>query len=163
MKKQSIIVSCVVVLLLLGGAFYGGMRYDRVKIPLPSGGFASMANLSQEERQTRMQQFGVNVNGAARQRGAQAGGGGFTNGEIIAKDDQSVTLKLVDGGSKIIFFSGETKVTKSVDGTMEDVKMGANVMAIGSANQDGSITAQTIQIRPAGLVPVGLPNGSANQ
>ena len=149
MKIQSIVFSCVVVLLLLGGAFYGGMRYDRVKNPLPSGGFASMANLTPAERQARAQQFGTN--GAGRQRGTQAGGGGFTSGEIIAKDDQSVTLKLVDGGSKIIFFSGDTKVTKSVDGAMGDVQMGANVVVSGSANQDGSITAQSIQIRPAGL------------
>ena len=147
MKKQSIIFSALVVLVLVGGAFYGGMRYDRVKNPLPSGGFASMANLSQKERQARMQQFGANANGVARQRGAQVGNGGFTNGEIIAKDDKSITLKLRDGGSKIIFFSGETKVTKSVDGTVGDVQMGANVMISGSANQDGSITAQTIQLR----------------
>lgn len=158
MKIQSIIVSCIVVLLLFGGAFYGGMRYDRVKNPLPSGGFANMANLSSEERQARAQQFGANANGAGRQRGAQAGGGGFASGEIITKDDQSVTLKLSDGGSKIIFFADSTQISKSATGAREDLTVGSNLTVSGSANQDGSLTAQSIQIRPAGSL-----NGSVKQ
>lgn len=35
------------------------------------------------------------------------------NGEIISKDDISITLKLADGGSKLVFFSGSTAIMKA--------------------------------------------------
>jgi hypothetical protein len=74
-------------------------------------------------------------------------GGGFTVGEILSKDETSLTLKLRDGGSKIVLFSPTTKIEKTVEGTPADVMLGKQVMISGSTNPDGSVSATSIQLR----------------
>lgn len=131
MKK---ILPIIIIVIIVGaGAFFGGMKYDQSK----------QTNL----RQQRFGQMGANV-GEIRSSGARDGAGNFVGGEIIAKDDKSITIKLQDSGSKIIFFSDSTQITKSASGTVDDLKTGENLMITGQTNADGSITAQTIQIRP---------------
>ena len=88
----------IAIVVIGGGSFYGGMKYAQSKSSADMrGGFA---NLSPEERHARIQQFGQ-ANGS--RGGERNGGGGSTAGEVLAKDDKSITIKLRDGGSKIIF------------------------------------------------------------
>jgi len=129
------IITIIAVATVIGaGAFYGGMKYAESK--------------ALSDRQQRMQQFGTNFGGFRLGSGSgQRGGSGFTAGEIIAKDNKSVTVKLQNGGSKIVFFSDSTEITKSVAGTLGDLEVGKNIIVNGTVNSDGSITAQTIQLR----------------
>ena len=141
MKKTIVVI--IGTIIIAGGSFFAGIKFNQHSNTSGGRGFA---NLSPEERQARIGQFG----GAGGPRGIRNGGGmgGFSGGEVIAKDDKSITVKLRDGGSKIIFFSGTTQVMKAATGTMEDIAIGAEITAMGSANQDGSISAQSIQVRP---------------
>jgi hypothetical protein len=82
----------------------------------------------------------------------------MVNGEILSVDTQSVTVKLPAGGSKIAFYSASTKISKTVDGTIDDLKVGENLVLNGQDNPDGSMTAQTIQLRTK---PVADPNTKA--
>lgn len=122
--------------------FYGGTKYGVGKdtqTGLIQGGFQ---NLSPEQRQQRLQQFsGINGMGRA------GAGGGFIGGEVLSKDDKSITVKLQDGGSKIVFFSDKTQIIKSVTGAASDLVAGGQVVVSGQINSDGSVTAQSIQIR----------------
>jgi hypothetical protein len=85
--------------------------------------------------------------GGARTKGAGGFGGG-TVGQIISKDATSITVALTSGGSKIIFLDNTTPITKQVSGTTTDLSVGTNVAVTGTANTDGSVSAQSIQIRP---------------
>ena len=152
-KLIAIVIATAVV---VGGvAFFGGMKYAESKSPrgrVSQADFQNLQNLSPEERQQRLQELGANA-GAGFRGGAGGGqrGGGFTTGEIISKDDKSVTVKLQGGGSKIIFLSDSTEITKSASGSINDLEVGKNISINGTANSDGSVTAQTIQLRPANL------------
>lgn len=136
MKKMLPVI--IVLLIVVGGiSFYGGMKYAENK---------------------KVASFAMNRNGAVGmvnggRRGGmgnfRGGAGGFANGEIISNDSSSITIKLRDGGSQIVFFSTSTQVMKSIAGSVEDLKTGENVMINGSANADGSVTAQNIQLRSA--------------
>ena len=91
-------------------------------------------------------------------------GGGFVGGQIIAKDATSITvqLKALGGqngpnsgatqtqgqGSKIVFYTNGTNVMKTTDGTANDLIVGKDITVTGTANPDGSVNAQSIQIRP---------------
>ena len=137
--KKLLSVAVAVAVLVGGGAFYGGMKYAQSK----SRG--NLANLTSEQRQQRMQNLGGNISGGFRDRG---GMGGFVGGEIISKDDKSVTIKIQNGGSKIVFYSDTAEVGKFVIGTLADLKVGENITVNGVPNSDGSLTAKSIQIRP---------------
>jgi hypothetical protein len=130
--KKIIPIIVIVVIIVGAGAFFGGMKYAESKTlsRRPSGQMGTFSGL----------------NGGANNNNAQAG---FTAGDIIAKDANSVTIKLRDGGSKIVFFSDSTQVTKTVNGDGSDLEVGKSVTVSGSTNSDGSITAKQIQVRPA--------------
>jgi len=129
-KNIFIIIVAVVIILVSGGIFYGGMIYGQSK----KGG-ANFPGVP-----------GVSI------KGNKQAGAGINAGEIISKDDKSITIKLTNGGSKIIFFSTTAEVGKFVTGAISDLAIGNTVMVQGQANQDGSVTAQSIQIRPAQAV-----------
>jgi len=128
--------------IILGvGSFYGGMKYGQSKI---TGNFANLRNLSPEERQ----QMGAGIAGSFGSRTGNQTGAGFINGEIISKDNQSITVKLRDNSSKIVFYSGTTEISKFASGASGDLEIGKTVTINGTVNSDGSITGQSIQIRP---------------
>lgn len=139
MNMKKIIPIIIVIAVVVGaGSFYGGMVYGKAQAAQSAGASAQRNNRGQ---------FGGNFSGRS---------GGMTSGSIIAKDDTSITLKTRDGGSKIVLYSDQTEVSKFVAGAMSDLAVGDNVTVAGTANKDGSITAQTIQQRPA-MPPGGQP------
>ncbi len=139
MTKNSVIITIVVALIVGGLGFFGGMKYAQSKQPVRSAAF-----------------------GAAGQRGGGAAGRGglggqFLNGQVLTKDSGSLTIKMQNGSSKIILFSGSTNISKSATGTADDIAIGGQISVTGSTNSDGSLTAQSIQIRPATSTLPGMP------
>jgi len=137
MNNKNIIIIAVIAALIIGtGGFWGGMKYGQGK--------SAGTNL---QRTGTQGSFGQG-NRTGVTSGRRAGGLGFVNGQIIAKDDKSITVKSADGGSKIIFLAASTQVTKSASGTIADLIDNVQVMVNGTTNPDGSVTASFIQIRP---------------
>lgn len=145
------ILTGIVVIAVAGASWFGGMKYAQSKTPM-RGNFGGANVAGGMGGQFR--------NAAGGQGGRGNMMGGAVTGEVISKDDKSVTVKLRDGGSKIVFFSASTQVSKMASGVMDDVKVGEQVFVNGTANSDGSVTGTTIQLRPAftsstmGVAPV---------
>ncbi|MDP2860713.1 MAG: DUF5666 domain-containing protein [bacterium] len=81
------------------------------------------------------------------------------SGEIIGRDDKSITVKLQDGTSRIVMFSDNTPINKASEGTKEDLKVGEKVTVFGTENSDKSVTAQNIQLGDRLGGGAGLPAG----
>jgi hypothetical protein len=135
MKKQ-IPIFIAVIIIVAAGSFFGGMKYDAGK--KTANGMA--------------QRFGQLAGAQRGAGGFRANGANLVNGEVLAKDDKSVTIKLNAGGSKIVFFTGATQFMRTATDTIDNLKVGDNVMANGSSNADGSLNAESIQMRP--IMPV---------
>lgn len=140
MQNKKIIASVVVCLAIASLSFWGGMKYGQTKNSSPS--------FSNRQGSFNQNGFNQNTNSKMGQGMRNGTGGGFTSGEIISKDDKSMTIKLRDGGSKIIFFTDSTKVEKTVDGVTSDISVGKQVMITGTTNPDGSVSATSVQMRP---------------
>lgn len=140
-KNNQIIIAVAIAVVFAATGFYGGTLYQTSK---------NSSNLA-----TRGGQFaGMRQNGAGAPSGARMGGvgrGNFVTGSILKQDDKSITVQVQGGGSKIIYLSGTTTISKSTDGTKADLTQGQNVLVSGADNADGSVTATNIQLRPAGI------------
>ncbi len=137
MSTKQIISISVIVLLVGGLSFYSGQSYGKSQVSSRGTGQFGTMGANNRPGGTRMMT-----------------GGGFVTGEVLSKDTNSVTVKMRDGSSKIVFYSASTEVQKSVTGSADDLVVGKNVTVTGKANSDGSITAQSIQLRTA---PVNRP------
>lgn len=77
-------------------------------------------------------------------------GSGATFGEVTKIDDTSITIKTVDGSSKIILISDTTTFNKSAAASKTDLTVGSQVRVDGTTDTNtGSVTGKTIQIDPA--------------
>jgi hypothetical protein len=137
MNKKRIIFIIVGIIVLVG-VFYGGMSYGQSK--------------------TKSSNTTTSTGGGQFSRGGRGGGaGGFTVGQIISKNNNSITVQLMNVdptsttspvGSKIVFVDGSATITKTTIGSLNDLAIGTQVSVTGTPNSDGSITASSVQIRP---------------
>lgn len=132
--KNNTIVTIIFVVIAAGIGFYGGMRYQQSQTS-PVGG---------------MMQFGQ---GFARNQSGQngqgrMGRGGATIGEVVSVDNNTITLQLQDGSSKIINLSSTTTYSKTDSASAGEVKKGTHIAVFGTSNSDGSMTAQNVQLNP---------------
>ena len=127
------IVTVIVAIILMGASFYGGIKYSQSNTPARGNlaGFPGSQNVATGTRNGRG--FGA--------------GGGAVIGDIISKDSGSITVKLADGSTKIVLVPASASVMKMVIGSDADLSVGKSIVANGTANSDGSITAMTIQLR----------------
>lgn len=127
LKKQVPVIA--VGALLVAAAFYGGMQVGAARTDGPA-------------------EFGGMPPGMER-AGMMRGAGGFVAGDILSTDGETITVRLQDGGSKILYWSDATAILTGAEGSSADLVTGARVTVTGTANDDGSVTATSIQVRPA--------------
>lgn len=147
MDKKCIIITILVVATVGAGMFFTGLQYGKSKSM--SKGLSRNGENQFEQGQGRNRQSGAPESGQRMRGGANNGSGDFLVGEIISKDDRNITVKMEDGGSKIIYFSDSTTIGKTSQGSTSDLIIGQQVMINGKSSSDGSLAAQNIQLRPA--------------
>lgn len=132
MKSNQIAGILVGLIVVAGIAFFGGMQYQKM---------------------SRGNQF-MGQNGQFRGAGLAQGNRQMTsrpvNGEIISSDDKSITVKLQDGSTKIILLNDQSTISEATSSSKQSLTTGKKVVVFGNTNQDGSVTAQNIQLNPQG-------------
>lgn len=147
--KQNFVVILIIVAIAVGGiGFFGGMKY-------------------QQSKSGNTRQFGFNNGAGGRGFGGSGTFGAAGNrgnrpvtGQILSTDDQSITVKLADGSTKIVLLTNSTQINQATKATKDDLKTGITVAAFGTTNTDGSVTAQAVQINPQEMRSGPSPTGS---
>ncbi|HSD12349.1 MAG TPA: cupredoxin domain-containing protein [Patescibacteria group bacterium] len=150
MKDAKKYVPLILVALIAAGAgFWGGNAYAASK-RMSAGVFARGAGAPGNfNGGFAGRNGGQPGQGGAALRNGGRGGAGPVSGEVLSLDDKSLTVKLQDGGSKIVLLSAaSTKIYRSEEIKATDVAVGDQVMVNGTPNDDGSVTANMVQVRP---------------
>lgn len=150
MKTNQIIIIVLVGIIGVGLGFFAGIKYQQMQASQMREGFRSAlnsGNMSGSRPGMRTTQSGPR------------GGGMAVIGEILSVSENSITVKLTDGSSKIVILGSTTAVNKEAAGSKTDLTTGTKVAVFGATNQDGSVTAQSIQINPSMGMGMGMGMG----
>jgi hypothetical protein len=132
MNKKIVGVIILGIVLVCFGAFYMGVEYSKKIAPAISNN----SETSKDENtynKTIKKDLGVK--------------GTVIVGEIIKKDENSVTVQTSDGGSKIIYLEGETNLSKNTPILFSDLALKDNIVVNGLINSDNTIKARDIQLK----------------
>lgn len=133
MQAKKIYIFVFILVVSSGVAFFAGMQYQKSQIP-SARNFQNMRG--QFGQGTRAQISGMPLQGQGRP----------VSGEIIGKDEKSITVKLADGSSRIVFVGETIEINQMTLVAKDDLVEGVQVFVTGIENSDGSITANSIQI-----------------
>jgi preprotein translocase subunit YajC len=150
------IVLAVAVLVLVGGAFWGGALYQGSKAPTGFAGTGEamgmrggpMADLTEDEQAelegmtAEERQAWIQENMGEMGQGGPARGGNL-EGEVIEVADDTITIS-VDSGSQTIYID-ESTVVAYVEGAGE-LAAGATVMVQADPTTDGVTTATLVAV-----------------
>lgn len=130
-----------------GTGFFGGMKYQQSKLP----NFAQRFGGNRNDLSARPENLSDN------QSDRRFGGFRPISGTITSQDENSVTIELNDGGSKIIILGDSTTISTTRKGSKDDLAVGNEVAVFGTENDDGSLTAANIQLNPEFRFPDSSP------
>ena len=144
MKNTNLIIIIAVVLVAVAaaGGFFGGMMYQK----------SQASTLSAAGRGNFAARFGQGGQNAAAFRPVR--------GQVLSASDTSLTVKMSDGSTRIIVLSSSTAFMQSTKAVLTDIKTGDTVNVVGTANSDGSVTAQDVQINPPAQGGFARPMGA---
>jgi len=141
MNKKSTWIVIGVILIII--AFVGGLEYGKSTAASSSSAASRGATFGSS---TGTRSFAGRAGGT---------GGGLVAGTIVAVDPTSISIQLPNStsttattGSTVVLYSDGTSILKSVVGSPADLSVGESVTIQGTANSDGSMSANEIQIRP---------------
>ncbi len=130
------IIIAILVVVVAAASFYGGTMYAGSRRSTAFGlGGTGGANGGQLRQ--RFGGNGANSNNLA------------VRGKVTSVGNGSMTVQMNDGSSKIVILSNSTNISQSQSAKTSDIKSGDEVMAFGTSNSDGSVTAQDVQLNPA--------------
>ncbi|MCX6031661.1 MAG: DUF5666 domain-containing protein [Chloroflexi bacterium] len=160
-QAVKIVIGVVVVLAVAGGSFYGGMVYGKSQVPTfpnaalrgqgGAGGFVPGGQAAAGQAQA----------GATGRQGAQ---GGFVIGQIEELGNGVLTITDTNGKQTRVTVTDTTLIEKNASVTLADLTKGETVMVSGATGTDGTITARSVQVSPAGrFVGGGQPGAGGTQ
>jgi hypothetical protein len=144
-----IILGVVVLLLVAGGSFFGGTLYGKSQAQTAfaarrPGGFTGANGTGQG-------QPGAN---------ARAGGQGGIFGQIDSIGDGVLVIKDNNGKQTQVKVTDTTLIEKQAAVKLTDLTTGETVIVSGSTAADGSVTARSVQVAPAGRFGAGGPGAT---
>lgn len=125
-------------LIVVAVAFYGGLRYGQTSLAAANRNSRNFINRGAGSQSGQF--AGRNIRGANL-------GSGFTRGSVLKKDAQSIIVSLPSGGSQIVWYSTSTEIQKIITSSISNVEIGQTITISGVPNNDGSLTANSIQLK----------------
>ena len=132
----------VLLLLVAAGAFYGGMRFQGMRSSGTRANF--FANRGGAD--------GANFGGGG---GGGGGGGRRSNMGQIKSIEGNVIIVSTQQERLQVTVTDATKYQRLVDGKLDDLQVGANIIVRGESDANGVVNAVSIQL--ADSVPAPLP------
>lgn len=140
-------VLCAVLAGALG--FWGGVTYQKNQTPAATALRGQVGGNFQPPAGFDPSQMPGGPGGQNGQNGARRLAGNAATGTVLSADSKSITLKVASGGSKTVYVSSSTQISKQETLTVSAIKVGDSVMAVGESS-NGGITARSVRIVPEG-------------
>lgn len=170
-KAAAIITAVILVLAIAGGSFYGGMVYGKsqAQANLPAGFVdfqngmpGALAGGAAGAIPGQGRPFGARPSGGGGQ-GEVAAGAGMQMGTVKEVTDGVLVITAIGDGSNgreiRVTVTDTTLIEKNTSVKVSELEVGETLMVSGSTGADGTITARSIQVAPAGRFGFGAPGG----
>ena len=151
----------------------GAAKGIRVRLPLAIAVLAVVAMLGifggAQLKSSNASATVASTGGTTRNRGQFSGGpggaggaggrGGATAGTVQSVNGNTIAVTDAQGQTKTVTLESGTTITKSTTGSASDITTGETIVVRGTANSDGSTTAQSVSIGNGGFGGFGGPGG----